>query len=113
MKAMYLVVLPAVLALGLVVAACGQKKDATPAASTTTTSVPAKAATKAAPATSTAAAPDFAIADADTNGGVSLPEAQKIWPTLTLDQFATFDINKDGSLSAAEYAALAKNPPAK
>lgn len=68
----------------------------------------------AAPAATAAPAtpPDFATADTDKSDGVTYAEAQKIWPKLTLDQFSAADTNKDGTLSADEYAALVKNPPA-
>ena len=137
MKFNFVFGLPLVLALGLTVAACDTKKDATPPAATTTapaadaakpadatapaaapaaaTPAPAADATKPADATAPAAAPaakDFAGADADKNGSVSLTEAQAVWPKLTQDQFNAADTDKNGSLSADEYAALAKAPPA-
>ena len=100
--------LPAMLTVGLLVAGCDTKKDATPAASTTTTkTTPTQTATPTSPGS-----PAFAAADADKNGSVSFAEAQKIWPNLTKAQFNAADANKDGSLSSDEYAALAKSPPA-
>ena len=109
MKIGHLIVLPAMLTIGLLVAGCDTKKDATPAASTTTTkTTPAVAAAQVTPAGS----PAFATADADKNGSVSFAEAQKIWPNLTKAQFDAADTKKDGSLSSDEYAGLAKSPPA-
>ena len=114
MKARYLIVLPAVLTLGLLVAGCSTKKEASPApAATTTTTAPAAAATPATttPAAASATGPSFSAADVDKNGNVSFSEAQKIWPKLTQAQFSAADTNKDGSFSADEFAALMKNPP--
>ena len=112
MKTRYQILLPAILTVGLLVAGCDTKKDATPAASTTTTkTTPAAAATPTTAPTSPGS-PAFATADMDKNGSVSFAEAQKIWPNLTKAQFDAADTNKDGSLSAEEYAVVGKTPPA-
>jgi hypothetical protein len=63
-------------------------------------------------AATAAAAPSFATADTDKSGGVSLTEAQAVWPKLTQDQFNAADTDKNGQLSDTEFAALAKAPPA-
>ena len=51
-------------------------------------------------------------ADTDFDAKISLKEAQKIWPKLTFDQFKAADKDQSGALSADEYEALVKNPPA-
>lgn len=59
------------------------------------------------------AAKDFAGADTDKSGDVSLAEAQVIWPSLTEDQYKAADTDANGSLNQAEYDAYsAANPPA-
>lgn len=50
---------------------------------------------------------DFTTADGDASGGVSIVEAQAVWPDLTPEIFATADVDGDGELSQAEYDALA------
>lgn len=56
---------------------------------------------------------DFVAVDADASGGVSLTEAQSIWPDLTEEAYAAADANGDGNVDQAEYEAfLAANPPA-
>jgi hypothetical protein len=50
-------------------------------------------------------APDFASVDADSSGGVSLAEAQAIWPDLTQEAFTAADANADGSLDQTEFDA--------
>jgi hypothetical protein len=59
-----------------------------------------------------AATPDFATADADTSGGVSLAEAQAVWPDLTQEAFTAADANADGSLDQAEFDAYVATLPA-
>ncbi len=59
-----------------------------------------------------AAAPDYATADADKSGDVSLAEAQVIWPALTQEQFTAADTDGNGSLSQAEFEAYAATAPA-
>lgn len=51
-------------------------------------------------------ATDFATADADISGGVSLAEAQVVWPDLTADAFAAADKDGNGELSVDEFNAL-------
>jgi len=53
-----------------------------------------------------AAAPDFATADADASGGVSLTEAQALWPDLTEDAFNAADADANGELSEEEFTTL-------
>lgn len=53
-----------------------------------------------------AAATDFATADADASGGVSLTEAQTVWPDLTEEAFTAADADASGELSEEEYAVL-------
>ncbi|ODT68308.1 MAG: hypothetical protein ABS75_20980 [Pelagibacterium sp. SCN 63-23] len=52
------------------------------------------------------AATDFAAVDTDTNGSVSLAEAQVAWPDLTEDAFKAADTDGNGELSNEEYDAL-------
>jgi hypothetical protein len=59
-----------------------------------------------------AAAPTFAGADTDTSGGVSLAEAQVVWPDLTQEAFTAADTNADGSLDQAEFDAYVATLPA-
>jgi hypothetical protein len=59
-----------------------------------------------------AAAPTFATADADASGGVSLAEAQTVWPDLTQDAFTAADTNADGSLDQTEFDAYVATLPA-
>ena len=59
------------------------------------------------------AAKDFAGADTDKSGDVSLTEAQVLWPSLTEDQYKAADTDANGSLNQAEVDAYATaNPPA-
>lgn len=50
---------------------------------------------------------DFAKADGNTDGKVSMTEALGVYPTLTQAQFDQVDTNKDGSLDEAEFGTLA------
>jgi hypothetical protein len=59
-----------------------------------------------------AAAPTFATADADTSGGVSLAEAQTVWPDLTQEAFTAADTSADGQLDQAEFDAYVATIPA-
>lgn len=52
------------------------------------------------------AATDFISVDADMSGGVSLSEAQLVWPDLTEEAFTAADTDANGELSAEEYDAL-------
>jgi len=52
------------------------------------------------------AATDFATVDADASGGVSLTEAQAVWPDLTEDAFNAADADASGELSADEFATI-------
>jgi len=54
---------------------------------------------------------DFAVADADKSGTLTLAEAQMILPGLALDIFTGLDSNHDGTLSKDELNAVI-NPPA-
>ncbi|MEO8883163.1 MAG: hypothetical protein ABI377_07115, partial [Devosia sp.] len=56
--------------------------------------------------------PSFINADTDLDAKISFAEAQKVWPKLTQAQFDAADTDHSGSLSADEYNALAKKPPA-
>jgi hypothetical protein len=49
---------------------------------------------------------DFAKADANKDGSVTLEEAMGVYPTLTQDLFTKADANADGKLDAGEFAAL-------
>ena len=51
--------------------------------------------------------PDFATADADSSGGVSMAELEVALPGFEAEAFAQLDTNSDDELSQAEYAALA------
>ncbi len=51
------------------------------------------------------AAADFATADVNADGQVSMEEAAVRIPEMTAEQFKAADADGDGSLSAAEYAA--------
>ena len=58
-----------------------------------------------------AAAPTFATADADTSGGVSLAEAQTVWPDLTQEAYTAADTSADGQLDQAEFDAYVATLP--
>lgn len=58
-----------------------------------------------------AQAVDFATADADLSGDVSLTEAQILWPELTEEGFAAADTDASGSLSQEEFDAYAAANP--
>ena len=49
---------------------------------------------------------DFAKADANKDGSVSMEEAMGSYPTLTQDLFTKADANGDGKLDETEYGAL-------
>ena len=49
---------------------------------------------------------DFAKADANNDGFVSLEEAMGVYPTLTPDLFAKADADGDGKLDPGELATL-------
>lgn len=49
---------------------------------------------------------DFAKADANKDGFVTLEEAMGVYPTLTADLFAKADANADNKLDAGEYGSL-------
>ncbi|MDH3194837.1 MAG: hypothetical protein OEL78_00840 [Hyphomicrobiales bacterium] len=51
------------------------------------------------------AAEDFATADANADGQVTVEEAAAAAPEITPEIFAEADANGDGTLSADEYAA--------
>jgi len=51
------------------------------------------------------AAADFATADANSDGQVTVEEAAAAAPEITAEKFKAADTNGDGSLSAEEYAA--------
>lgn len=53
-----------------------------------------------------AQAADFAAADADASGTVSMEEAMAAVPGLTEDAFKAADADGSGDLNAEEYAAL-------
>jgi hypothetical protein len=55
-----------------------------------------------------ALAVEFKDADADSNGAVTMAEAQAAMPDLTPDEFAQADRNGDGMLTRAEYATLTR-----
>jgi hypothetical protein len=59
-----------------------------------------------------AAAVTFASVDTDTSAGVSLAEAQVVWPDLTQEAFDAADTSKDGQLDQAEFDAWAATLPA-
>ena len=50
---------------------------------------------------------DFAKADGNNDGKVSMTEALGVYPALTQAQFDQVDTNKDGSLDEAEFGTLA------
>ena len=54
-----------------------------------------------------AAGGDFAKADANKDGSVTMEEAMGVYPTLTQDQFTKADANADGKLDEAEFGTLA------
>lgn len=58
------------------------------------------------------AAPDFAAADADKSGDISLAEAQVVWPDLTADAFTAADTDASGALSQEEFDAHVAAQPA-
>ncbi|HSG96120.1 MAG TPA: hypothetical protein VLA28_11405 [Afifellaceae bacterium] len=51
------------------------------------------------------AAEEFAVADANADGQVTVEEAAVAAPEITPEKFAEADANGDGTLSAEEYAA--------
>jgi hypothetical protein len=51
------------------------------------------------------AAEDFATADANSDGQVTMEEAAAAAPEITMEKFQAADANGDGALSAEEYAA--------
>ena len=51
------------------------------------------------------AAADFATADANSDGQVTMAEAVAAAPEITPEKFQLADANRDGALSAKEYAA--------
>ncbi len=53
-----------------------------------------------------AAAPDFATADADGNGFVSMEELKAVMPDVGEDKVKAADKNGDGQLDEEEYNAL-------
>jgi hypothetical protein len=59
-----------------------------------------------------AQATDFASADVDVSGDVSLTEAQALWPELTEEGFAAADTDASGGLSQEEFDAYAAANPA-
>jgi hypothetical protein len=59
-----------------------------------------------------AAAPTFASVDADTSGGVTLAEAQAVWPELTQEAFTAADTSADGQLDQAEFDTYVATLPA-
>ncbi len=54
----------------------------------------------------------FAAVDTDTSAGVSLAEAQVVWPDLTQEAYDAADTNKDGQLDQPEFDAYAATLPA-
>lgn len=54
----------------------------------------------------------FASVDTDTSAGVSLAEAQVVWPDLTQEAYDAADISKDGQLDQAEFDTWAATLPA-
>ena len=56
--------------------------------------------------TSLSLAADFAAADADGSGAVSMEEAKAAMPDLTEDAFKTADADGSGDLSEAEFGTL-------
>lgn len=54
------------------------------------------------------AAEEFATADANGDGQVTMEEAAAAAPEITEEQFKEADANGDGTLSAEEYAAATK-----
>lgn len=54
-----------------------------------------------------AATVDFATADADGNGAVTMEEAAAAMPEVSADAIAAADSDGDGILTVAEYEALA------
>jgi hypothetical protein len=59
-----------------------------------------------------ASVPDFATVDADTSGGVTLAEAQAVWPELTQEAYAAADTSADGQLDQGEFEAYVATLPA-
>jgi len=51
------------------------------------------------------AAEEFATADANADGQVTMEEAAAAAPEITEEKFKAADANSDGTLSAEEYAA--------
>ena len=51
------------------------------------------------------AAEDFATADANSDGQVTVEEAAAAAPEITPEKFSEADANGDGTLSAEEYTA--------
>ncbi len=60
-------------------------------------------------ATSAALAVEMSEADTDTDGVISMTEAQAVVPGLTEEAFAAADVDKDGTLNAEEFAQLVKS----
>lgn len=58
-------------------------------------------------ASSMAFAADFAAADTDGSGAVSMDEAKAAMPDLSDDAFKAADADGSGDLSAEEFTALA------
>ncbi|MEP3274999.1 MAG: hypothetical protein ABJN26_27235 [Stappiaceae bacterium] len=57
-------------------------------------------------ATSAALAVEMTEADTDTDGVISITEAQAVVPGLTEEAFVAADLDKDGTLNAEEFAKL-------
>lgn len=53
-----------------------------------------------------AQAPDFATADADQSGAVTLEELQAVMPDATQESFTAADADASGDLSEEEFATV-------
>ncbi len=59
-----------------------------------------------------AQAPIFSEADTDMSGGVTITEAQALWPEMTQEEFDAADTNADGQLDQAEFDTYVATLPA-
>ena len=59
-----------------------------------------------------AMAPTFAEVDTDMSSGVTITEAQAVWPDMTQEAFDAADTNLDGQIDQAEFDLYVASLPA-